>query len=133
MLGKRLDLVFDADLGDLIDGHRVIARGLERDPGVLHYVFVPGLTEDEVAEKGPFFWYWTPQAEDDAGTGYAGGDGGALSTRGGPESHGTRDLGAPVPASARVLRLTFAPAPGWRPTGPWHATLAIDLASGEIT
>ena len=56
----RLDVVFDVDLGELVDGHRVIARGVEMasSGAVLHYEFVPGVTEAETGRKG-MFWYWT--------------------------------------------------------------------------
>ncbi|MGW3347384.1 hypothetical protein ACWDA3_29120 [Nonomuraea rubra] len=61
MLGgsRRLDLVFDIDLGDLVEGHHVVARGMEMldSGGVLHYEFVPGVRPDETEINGPFFWY----------------------------------------------------------------------------
>jgi hypothetical protein len=44
---RRLDIVFDIDLGELLEGHHVVARGLEMSAagGVLHYEFVPVLRQ----------------------------------------------------------------------------------------
>jgi hypothetical protein len=47
-MSRHLDVVLDVDLGELIEGHRVVARGIEF--GVagdeLHYEFVPHGTRD---------------------------------------------------------------------------------------
>ncbi|WP_336214906.1 hypothetical protein [Nonomuraea sp. LPB2021202275-12-8] len=77
---RRLDIVFDIDLGELLEGHHVVARGLEISDagGVLHYEFVPGLRQHEMETKGPFFWYWTLSTEDDLGTPYRDDNGGAF-------------------------------------------------------
>lgn len=68
---RGLDVEFDVDLGELIDGHRVVARGvLFGEQGMsLEYDFVPGMTKAETDER-PFFWYWFLEAHDDIGTEY---------------------------------------------------------------
>jgi len=50
--GERLAVGFDVDLGELVAGHHVVARGLEfgRAGTVLHYEFVPALLAGRVAE-----------------------------------------------------------------------------------
>jgi hypothetical protein len=62
---QHLDVTFDADLGELVEGHHVVVRGIERGPGeaVLHYEFVPAVQEHERQDKGPFFGTgWCPPA-----------------------------------------------------------------------
>jgi hypothetical protein len=56
---RRLAVAFEVDLGELIDGHRVVARGLEfgSEGAVLHYEFVPAMERREEDAKGAFFWY----------------------------------------------------------------------------
>lgn len=131
---RRLDIVFDIDLGELLEGHHVVARGLEISGvgGVLHYEFVPGLRQHEIDLKGPFFWYWTLSAEDDLGTPYRDDNGGAFDPDGKTAAHGTRYLGGPVPGSARRLRVNFTPAEGWTPTRSWCRELDIALPGGRV-
>ncbi|MFI6742876.1 hypothetical protein ACIBI9_59145 [Nonomuraea sp. NPDC050451] len=132
---RRPDVVFDIDLGELVEGHHVVARGLEISgaDGVLHYEFVPGVRQHELETKGPFFWYWMLSAEDDLGTPYRDDNGGAFDPEGEAAAHGTRDLGGPVPRSARRLRLNFRPAEGWEPTRSWCGQLDIALPDGQVT
>ncbi|MEU5868890.1 hypothetical protein ABZ815_47525 [Nonomuraea sp. NPDC047529] len=132
---RRLDLAFDLDLGELLEGHHVVARGLELSDGggMLHYEFVPGLREDETDSKGPFFWYWMLSTEDDLGTDYSGDNNGAYDSKGGRAAHGSRHLGGVVPPSARRLRVTFRPAEGWTPPGPWCRELDVTLPDGPVT
>lgn len=132
---RRLDIVFDIDLGELLEGHHVVTRGLEMSgaDGVLHYEFVPGLREHETELKGPFFWYWTLSAEDDLGTLYRDDNGGAFDPDGMTAAHGTRYLGGPVPGSARRLRVNFTPAEGWTPTRSWCRRLDVSLPDGRVT
>lgn len=131
---RRLDLVFDIDLGELLDGHHVVARGLELSEGggALHYEFVPGVSGDEEDDKGPFFWYWMLSTEDDLGTPYEDDNTGAFDPEGVAAAHGSRDLGGPVPPSARRLSVTFTPATGWTPAGPWCRRLDITLPDGPV-
>jgi hypothetical protein len=127
----RLDVVFDVDLGELVDGHRVIARGIEMasSGAVLHYEFVPGMSE---TGRKDMFWYWTLSTADDAGTAYTDNNGGAFDPEGTAAGHGIRDLGGVVPVSAKRLLLRFEPAPGWTPPGPWCRRMEIDLVDGSV-
>lgn len=45
----QIDIPFDIDLGELVPGHTVVARGIEfgTSEGVLHDEFVPGITSEE--------------------------------------------------------------------------------------
>ncbi|GAA2205068.1 hypothetical protein GCM10009850_006910 [Nonomuraea monospora] len=131
---RRLDLAFDIDLGELAEGHRVVARGLELLDGgaVLHYEFVPGIRPHETEAKGPFFWYWMLSAEDDLDTPYRDDNLGAFDPEGKAAAHGVRQLGGPVPGAARRLRVSFRPAEGWAPTGSWCSQLEIALPDGPV-
>jgi hypothetical protein len=133
---RRIDITFDVDLGELVSGHHVVARGLEfADTGtVLHYEFVPGITQAEQHEKGAFFWYWLVFATDDCGTRYEDSNSGGFDGRsGGAASHGDRDFGGIVPRKARRLTLRFEPAAEWSPPGSWRRELVIDLAAATST
>jgi hypothetical protein len=127
---QRLDVVLNADLGELVEGHHLIARGLilesPRTPmsSELHYEFVPGLS---AAEQDGFGWYWMVYASDDVGTRYADSNGGGFDTRGGIATHGTRDIGAIVPRDATQLRIRFEPPAEWHPPEPWCRQLDIAL------
>ena len=132
--GRRIDISFDVDLGELVDGHRVIARGLElRGAGaVLHYEFLPGIDTDEQERKGHFFWYWSLYATDDRGTEYDDSNTGGFDTRGGPSVHGERDIGGRVPRRATRLRIAFEPPEGWTPPEPWRRVIVVDLVKREV-
>jgi hypothetical protein len=66
MVGETRDIVFDADLGEVIDGHRVVvpgicfggpARGLGSGEATLaesalHHEFVPALTKTRTSDTG---------------------------------------------------------------------------------
>jgi hypothetical protein len=98
--------------GELVEGHHVVVRGIERDPArvVSHYEFVPAVREQERQDKGPFFWYWMAFASDDTGTQYNNHNSGGFDPSGdGPSAHGTRDLGGVIPAAATRLVLDFQP------------------------
>jgi hypothetical protein len=70
LTGRTLDIVFDVDLGELVKGRHVIARGIALGgssrrrfsensvvtQAELHYEFVPGATE-EWADQDE--WWWT--------------------------------------------------------------------------
>jgi hypothetical protein len=132
---RRLDIVFDIDLGELLEGHHVVARGLEMSDagGVLHYEFVPGLRQHEMETKGAFFWYWKLSTHDDLGSPYCDDNGGAFDSDGETAAHGTRYLGGSIPRSARRLRVSFTPADGWTPTQSWCRQLDIALPGGRVT
>ncbi|MGW2222081.1 hypothetical protein ACWCSD_44440 [Nonomuraea sp. NPDC001684] len=132
---RRLDIVFDIDLGELVEGHHVVARGLELSEagGLLHYEFVPGVRDEEADSKGSFFWYWMLSAEDDLGTDYSGHNNGGFDRKGVRAAHGSRQLGGVVPRSARRLSVSFEPAWGWTPPGPWCRRLDVALPDGPVT
>jgi hypothetical protein len=129
-----LQWVFDVDLGELCDGHHVVARGIRNvEPSAeLHFDYVPGMRADE-AEERPFFWYWWLYASDDLGTEYNDNNSGSFSHRGGDSSPGERDLGGVIPSDASALTLRFEPVGDSKPSGPWIAQLDIDLRSGTVT
>jgi hypothetical protein len=174
-MGLQLGIAFDVDLGELTQGHHIVARGImpgravrtpRHDPGQLralmsrgddpgngggffkrgeapqpdsweerfteaelHYEIVPGLSAAE-ARPGGFAWDGTLSASDDAGTGYNGGTSGSRS--GQAAAHGTRDPGGQIPPEASRLTLTFQPAPGWVPPGPWRRQIDIDLHAHRL-
>jgi hypothetical protein len=93
---RHLDVTFDVDLGELVEGHHVVVRGVERGSGeaVLHYEFVPLMQEHERQDKRPFFLVLVVYASDDNGTEYDDHNTGGFDPSGrGPSSHSTRDLG----------------------------------------
>ena len=128
-LDRTLDIAFDLDLGELIPGHHVVVRGIELATSQLHYEFVPGMTDDRMREgEGNFWWLWLLHVADDLGTQYSDDNGGAFDTRrGGPATHGARDLGGKVPPAATRLELTFEPTPGWNPPAAVVRRATVDL------
>jgi len=178
--GRQLDITFDVDLGELVPGHHVVARGIEHALAVdvpivdldqlrlpnersaegdneggfvtatsweaanvrtetrmteaqLHYEFVPGIAPGECEQRGEFFWYWMLQAHDDVGTEYNANNGGGFDGQsGGTASHGSRDLGGQVPATATRLTIRFDPPSQWWPPEPWIDELTIDLLTGRV-
>jgi hypothetical protein len=131
-MNEHLDVVFDVDLGELVRGHHVVARGIMLEDRLtepeLHYEFVPAL-----AGQGGFDWYWMLEVTDDAGTEYSDNNGGAFDGRGaGAASHGTRDLGGQIPPQARRLTIRFEPAEGWTPPEPWRRMIEIDLRERRL-
>jgi hypothetical protein len=127
-MGRRLDIVFDVDLGELIEGHHVVARGITLSGAELHYEFVPGLDDAGRNELGGFGWYWMLSATDDVGTEYSDNNGGAFDGHsGGAATHGTRDIGGQIPPHARRLTIRFQPAEDWTPAEPWRRQIRVDL------
>ena len=127
-IGETLDIEFDVDLGELVEGHRVVARGILNLPGgaELHYELVPGW-DSAAAPTG-----WAVSAHDDAGTDYGGVSGGALDPPGGDgtATHGIRDLGGPIPADANVLTLEVTLD---RPLTGYTKRLVVELTTGALT
>jgi hypothetical protein len=130
-----LDPVFDLDLGELVPGHHVIARGLklryDHDTVDLHYEFAPGITAREQARLGFFALVFGLGYEGDPDPGWNGGDDGAIAPcRGGPTQHGVRSFAPAPPPNGRI----WFPAAPTRDDG-WHdedatGRLVVDLASG---
>jgi hypothetical protein len=129
---KHLLVTFDVDLGELCEGHHVVARGIEvwEKWSYLHYEFVPAASDDD----RPFFFTWEMDASDDIATDYGDFNGGAFAAGStGPASHGVRDIGCAIPTTASVLTLRFEPANDWTPPSRVVAELAIDLRTGATT
>ncbi len=130
----QLDIVFDVDLGELVRGHHVVARGITFGRATepeLHYEFVPGMDLGE--GQRAFDWYWMMYASDDVGTGYADFNGGAFDPEGdGAASHGTRDIGGEIPPEASRLTLRFEPPEDWVPPEPWRREIVIDLRDRRL-
>jgi hypothetical protein len=140
--GGKLDIVFDADLGELIEGHHVVVRGIMFGVPVeapaageaayteasLFYEFVPGLTEERTSGHGFFSCYWMLSAADDAGTEYHYNNLGSFDPRsGGAATRGIRQIGGQPPAQARRLIIRFEPPLGWTPPEPWRHEIVVDL------
>jgi hypothetical protein len=132
--GHRLAISFDVDLGELVQGHRVVARGIERreQGALLHYEFVPGVDADaQQSQRGPFYWYWTLLAGDDRGTRYHDSKGGVFNPSAGSASHGVRQLGGVIPTKACRLTIDFEPVMDWSPAS-YVRRLVIDLSAGSV-
>jgi hypothetical protein len=131
----RVDVAFRIDLGELVDGHHVVTRGLAFTPTgtLLHYAFVPGIEPRPLREQ-IHLQHWSLRAVDDAGTAYGNPDGGAYASRGGPApTPGERDLGGHTPATATTLTLHLTRAADCHATGGYVRELTIDLTSGRTT
>jgi hypothetical protein len=131
---EELQWTFDVDLGELCNGHHVVARGIRNvEPSAeLHYDYVPGMRVEET-EACPFFWYWLVEASDDLGTEYNDNNSGWFSDQGGDSTPGERDLGGVIPSGASALTLHFSLAGDSTPSGPWVGRLEVDLKTGEAT
>jgi len=155
--GQALDYSFDVDLGELMPGYHVVARGVGQVPKVsipddaglpqdiidrveednrtprdqVHFEHVPGLTRESVIPG------WSLTVSDDVGTEYSGVDAGAYDgLSGGATTHAVREIGGKVPIQATKLTLHFVPGHdmtgrAWHPPEPWIRELVIDLRSGK--
>jgi hypothetical protein len=153
---RTLDYTFDVDLGELIPGHHVIARGIGRAPkssiprsadlpqdlmdeierndriprDQVHFEHVPGLTQESITPD------WCFTVSDDIGTPYSGVDEGAYDGHsGGTATHAVRELGGKIPPDAAQLTLHLIPGYDgthqWTPPEPWRRELVIDLGTGK--
>jgi hypothetical protein len=138
VLRHHLDLIFDIDLGELVPGHHVIARGLalyrDHDLIELHYEFVPGITAGEEARRGFFAMVFGLGYEGDPDPGWDGCDQGAIAPcRGGATQHGERGF-RPAPASnARVWFPVFPITDDGWPAEDTTGRLVVDLGSGRAS
>lgn len=112
---NRMLVRFDIDCGELVRGHRFIARGVcdrgtlehydgTTSPGVsLEYELVPGINLEE-DERGPFRYLVGVEYEADVPLPWPVNDSGAIAPAvGGPSTHGSRG-DWPLPDGARMLR-----------------------------
>ena len=158
--GRKLDHMFDIDLGELIPGHHVIARGIgpapkssipesadvpqnlideiERGDRIprdqIHFEHVPGLTQNGVTPD------WSFTVSDDVGTPYSGVDEGAYDGHSGGTATVPRSRTRGKGSQADATRLTLRLVPGydgtghqWRPPEPWNRDVKIDLRTGRST
>jgi hypothetical protein len=142
--GRQIDITCDVDLGELVKGHHVVVRGIElakpttgaaaageREPQ-LHYEFVPGIEAHE-RDSDRFFWYWMLRVTDDVGTRYRDDNSGVMAPFvGGAATHGARDLGPPIPATASRLVFRFTPPSRFEPPGHYRSELVFDLLAGRV-
>ena len=140
----RMLLSFDIDCGELVEGHRFIARGIcdqgtiESDDDVsapafsLEYELVPGVPPLDSSRR--FFDYLVGvDYEADAPLPWDPNDGGAIAPfEGGASTHGSRG-DWPLPRSARILRFYLSsidPATGFR-RDRGDGVLVVDLREGR--
>jgi len=138
---RNIDIEFEIDLGELVKGHHVIARGIELLPArahlpgagsVLYYDFVPAIANNREKRHGMWL-YWKLYTSDDAGTAYGNRNGGFFDGRTrGEVSWGTRDLDGVIPDTASVLTLRFEPPSGWVPPEPWRRVIRVDLKNSRV-
>jgi hypothetical protein len=155
----QLSYSFGVDLGELIPGHHVIARGIGLAQSVppslaessslpsgvvenvkqsnqtprdqVHFEHVPGLSRGHVTPD------WGFEARDDVGTAYNKDDQGAYDGHsGGIATHAVRELGGKIPPNASRLNLRIIPGYDgtghqWRPPEPWRRELVIELRTGN--
>ena len=142
---KRMLLTFDIDCGEVVDGHRFIARGLA-DCGTieadefsaqgfsLEYELVPGV--QPLSDPSKMFDYLVHVAyEVDVALPWHAADGGAIAPfEGGASTHGS--LGDwPLPSGARNLRFQLTGPHRRQPGGglkrsPVEGILEVDLVAG---
>lgn len=132
---------FDVDCGELVQGHRFIARGLcdtgtlEWDQGrsapgfSLEYELVPGIEDEE--PRAPWGYLVGIEYTADVPLPWEPNDGGAIaSPRGGTSTHGSRG-DWPLPRGARMLRFTMTgvDATTGHPRNESDGVLVVDLSS----
>ncbi len=144
---RRMLFAFDVDCGEIVVGHRFIARGLA-DHGTikvdelsaagfsLEYELVPGVPP-LVEGKTPLDYIVHVDYEADVSLPWLAVDGGAIAPfEGGPTTHGS--LGEwPLPSDARLLRFHLSGPHRRRPGGglehsPEAGTLEVDLAGPSV-
>ncbi|MBV9943413.1 MAG: hypothetical protein JO262_14915 [Solirubrobacterales bacterium] len=130
---RRLDIVCDVDLGEIVKDHHLVLRGLERAPqgAMLHYELIPGVGFSEWNERGPESFQWMVYARDDVGTTYTDYNSGAYGHSAGAAAHGVRDIGGTIPAEARILELRFEP-PSANPATGVPRSVVVDLLNRRL-
>jgi hypothetical protein len=146
LAGKRMLLAFDIDCGEIVVGHRFIARGLadcgtiETDefsaPGFsLEYELVPGV-QPLNDPQNMFNYIVHVTYEADVALPWQAADGGAIAPfDGGATTHGS--LGDwPLPSGARGLRFKLSGPHRRQPGGglkrsPVEGLLEVDLVAGS--
>jgi hypothetical protein len=132
---RTIDVPIEVDLGELIHGHHVVARGLQLRTlrgSLFHYDCVPAIERSCQAELD--IGWDLGEVIDDVGTRYhhAGGGTWGLS-RDGTVNWGEKSLGNGVPATATTLLVRFRQANRGLPEDYSSPSLLFDLRSGEAS
>lgn len=129
---RPLDVVLGVDLGELVDGRRVVVLGLAFGAGRtdLHYAFVPAYAGAGDALR---HWAWELGVRDDLGTAYASGSGAFDAVTPGAWSHGSRDIVPGLNPEARWVELRCSPAAGdWTPPDARTRVVELRRADGDV-
>jgi hypothetical protein len=127
-----LDVVLGIDLGELVDGRRVVALGLAFGAvrTDLHYAFVPAYAGagDELRH-----WCWELGVRDDLGTDYEGGSGAFDAVTPGAWSHGSRDIVPGLNPEAGWVELSCSPSRGdWTPPDARARVVELRRDDGSV-
>jgi hypothetical protein len=132
---RRIDVAIDVDMGELMHGHHVVAKGLQlRTPGgsVLHYDCLPMVDPDSQPELD--MGWGIGEVVDDVGTWYRQSGGGVLGlSPGGTLNWGEKYLGNGIPTSATTLLVSFYQASRGLPEDCYSQSLLVNLLSGEAS
>jgi hypothetical protein len=130
-----LDVALDVDMGELMHGHHVVAKGLQMRTlrgSVLHYDCMPAI---DLAKQPELDMEWgLGEVVDDAETNYRKWGGGSW----GPgldetSNWGEKYLGNGIPRSATTLLIRFHQASRGLPEDSYSQSLLVDLIKREAT
>jgi hypothetical protein len=130
---RTIDLPFEVDLGELVEGQHIVTRGIElrtTSGSVLHYDFVPGFPEsDRLLDTS----WGLGEVHDDLESQYEhSGAGGWGAHPDGVVHWGDEDLGRGIPKEASWVEIDFYPAHSWVPSTEWVQRIRVDLRSGSV-
>jgi hypothetical protein len=131
-MSNGLDVHFEVDLGELIEGSHVLLLGIRTmAPGtvgsVVRVKFDPPVVQSPTLSTG----WGIESATDDRQTRYAPGTGGAEVDAIGRITFGDEDLGVAIPPEAQWIEMTFYPANGFEPAA-WTRRVRVELPTGRI-
>ncbi len=130
---RTIDVPFDVDLGELVEGQHIVVRGIELrtiSGSVLHYDFVPGFRKSD--RRLDTSW-GLGEVHDNLGSEYDhSGAGGWGAHPDGVVRWGDEDLGRGIPKEASLVEMEFHPANSWTPTAEWVRRVRVDLRSGSV-
>jgi hypothetical protein len=126
-----LDLSFDVDIGELVRGHRVIARGICLHGGglVLQYEIAPGITARMWRRGIPALLFSVAYGTDAGADDEESGMGAIAPGEGGATTHGSRSFPLP-PDGARLAWFEFFAASDDRRDQP-VSKMTVDLTTGQ--
>lgn len=129
---RTIDVAFEVDLGELIEGQHIVTQGIElrtTSGSVLHYDFVPGFVQRD--RKLDTSW-GLGQVRDDLGSEYDHQGGGGWGAHPDGIVHwGDEDLGRGIPKTASWIEIEFMPAHYWTVPGPWISKMRVDVSSAR--